>query len=83
MPQSAERLKVETQAEPAPAIPRKFFDEMREQDGAVRHAYAALAELLDGLSLDSLVTKQGAAEECSAGSALPSRCMAKAARPSG
>ena len=36
---------------------------MRAPDGTVRHAYAALAELLDDLSIESLVTKQTAAEE--------------------
>src|SRR5689334_2620250 len=36
---------------------------MRAPDGKVRHAYAALAGMLDNLSIDSLVTKQNAAEE--------------------
>jgi len=36
---------------------------MRAPDGTVRHAYAELAGLLDNLSIDSLVTKQNAAEE--------------------
>ncbi|HSB59222.1 MAG TPA: circularly permuted type 2 ATP-grasp protein, partial [Methyloceanibacter sp.] len=47
----------------APAPTRRFFDEMREPDGTVRPAYADFAELLDDLSIDSLVTKQTAAEE--------------------
>ena len=36
---------------------------MREPDGTVRPAYADFAELLDDLSIESLVTKQAAAEE--------------------
>ena len=36
---------------------------MRAPDGRVRLAYADFAELLDGLSIESLVTKQIAAEE--------------------
>jgi uncharacterized circularly permuted ATP-grasp superfamily protein len=47
----------------APAPSRRFFDEMREPDGTVRPAYADFAELLDDLSIESLVTKQAAAEE--------------------
>ncbi len=47
----------------APEPSCNFFNEMRAPDGKVRHAYAALAELLDGLSIESLVTKQSAAEE--------------------
>jgi hypothetical protein len=35
---------------------------MREPDGTVRPAYADFAELLDDLSIESLVTKQAAAE---------------------
>ena len=71
MPQSAEKLiarAAETgsaapqEAEPA-ALPRKFFDEMRAPDGKVRRTYGALASLLDDLSIESLVTKQNAAEE--------------------
>jgi uncharacterized circularly permuted ATP-grasp superfamily protein len=63
LPQTAERVSVEAKAE-EPALPsRKFFDEMRSPDGTVRHAYAELASLLDNLSIDSLVTKQSAAEE--------------------
>ena len=50
-------------AEEPSLLSRKFFDEMREPDGSVRHAYAELAGLLDNLSIDSLVTKQNAAEE--------------------
>ena len=42
---------------------RKFFDEMRDETGKVRPAYAAFAGLLDDLSIESLVTKQAAAEE--------------------
>jgi uncharacterized circularly permuted ATP-grasp superfamily protein len=71
LPQSAEKLtarSVETgsaapqEAELA-ALPRKFFDEMRAPDGNVRRTYDALASLLDDLSIESLVTKQNAAEE--------------------
>ena len=63
MPQSALRISVEAEAKGAPALSPKFFDEMRAPDGTVRAAYAALAGLLDNLSIDSLVTKQNAAEE--------------------
>ena len=63
MPQTVERASVEAGAEEPSLLPRKFFDEMRDADGKVRPAYAALAGLLDGLSIDSLVTKQKAAEE--------------------
>ena len=41
----------------------KFFNEMRDADGNVRPAYKQLAEFLDGLSMESLVTKQQAADE--------------------
>ena len=54
---------MEADAERPSALPPKFFDEMRAPDGTVRPAYAALAGLLDNLSIDSLVTKQNAAEE--------------------
>ena len=63
MPQSAERVSVEERPEAPSLLSRKFFDEMRTPDGKVRHAYAALAGMLDNLSIDSLVTKQNAAEE--------------------
>jgi uncharacterized circularly permuted ATP-grasp superfamily protein len=56
-------MSVEAEAKAAPALPPRFFDEMRAPDGTVRPAYAALAGLLDNLSIDSLVTKQNAAEE--------------------
>jgi uncharacterized circularly permuted ATP-grasp superfamily protein len=63
LPQIAEKVSVEAKAgQPASPAP-KFFDEMREPDGTVRHAYGELASLLDNLSIDSLVTKQSAAEE--------------------
>jgi uncharacterized circularly permuted ATP-grasp superfamily protein len=63
LPQTAEWVSVEAKAG-EPALPsRKFFDEMRSPDGTVRRAYAELASLLDNLSIDSLVTKQSAAEE--------------------
>jgi hypothetical protein len=55
---------------------------MRAPDGKVRRTYAELAGLLDNLSPESLVTKQNAAESCSAGSASPSPSMPKGARPS-
>jgi uncharacterized circularly permuted ATP-grasp superfamily protein len=58
----AERLELRVDAEPL-AISRWFFDEMRAPDGGIRPAYGSFAELLDGLSIDSLVTKQAAAEE--------------------
>lgn len=63
MPQSAEKLRVNAGEVSASAPSAKFFDEMRAPDGAVRPSYAALADLLDGLSIESLVTKQSAAEE--------------------
>jgi uncharacterized circularly permuted ATP-grasp superfamily protein len=40
----------------------KFFNEMRDSQGNVRPAYKQLAEFLDGLSLESLATKQEAAD---------------------
>jgi uncharacterized circularly permuted ATP-grasp superfamily protein len=63
LPQSAERIDVEAEAPSPPTLSPKSFDEMRSPDGTVRPAYAALAGLLDNLSIDSLVTKQNAAEE--------------------
>jgi uncharacterized circularly permuted ATP-grasp superfamily protein len=51
------------QAVPAAVNSRKFFDEMHTADGDVRRAYAALASLIDDLSIETLVTKQSAAEE--------------------
>jgi uncharacterized circularly permuted ATP-grasp superfamily protein len=63
LPQIAEKVSVEAKAEQPASPSRKFFDEMREPDGTVRRAYAELASLLDNLSIDSLVTKQSAAEE--------------------
>ncbi len=64
MPQNTNTLTAEIEADDSPAdYYRKFFNEMREPDGGVRPAYAALAELLDNLSIDSLVTKQNAADE--------------------
>ena len=36
---------------------------MRDETGKVRPAFAAFAQLLDGLSMESLVNKQKAAEE--------------------
>ncbi|HET9572596.1 MAG TPA: hypothetical protein VFP29_02600, partial [Methyloceanibacter sp.] len=61
MPQSAERVSVDERRETPSQPPRQFFDEMRAPDGKVRHAYAALAGMLDNLSIDSLATKQNAA----------------------
>jgi uncharacterized circularly permuted ATP-grasp superfamily protein len=63
LPQIAETVSIEATAERPDSPSRKFFDEMREPDGTVRRAYAELASLLDNLSIDSLVTKQSAAEE--------------------
>ena len=54
---------VEARVREAPTPSRRFFDEMRAPDGRVRLAYADFAGLLDGLSIESLVTKQIAAEE--------------------
>src|SRR5262249_38220273 len=58
---TAEGLEERLRSEPA--LPRKFFDEMRSPDGEVRPAYADFAGLLDGLSIESLVTMQAQAEE--------------------
>ena len=63
MPQTVERASVEAGAEELSLRSRKFFDEMRDETGKVRPAFAAFAELLEGLSMESLVTKQKAAEE--------------------
>jgi uncharacterized circularly permuted ATP-grasp superfamily protein len=63
LPQTAERVNSGETADQAALLSRKFFDEMRTPDGEVRRTYAALAGLLDNLSIDSLVTKQNAAEE--------------------
>jgi uncharacterized circularly permuted ATP-grasp superfamily protein len=64
LPQNTNTLTAEIEAEDSPVdYYRNFFNEMREPDGGVRPAYAALAELLDNLSIDSLVTKQNAADE--------------------
>jgi uncharacterized circularly permuted ATP-grasp superfamily protein len=63
LPQTAERVSTGEKAEAPSLLSRKFFDEMRAPDGQVRRAYAALAGLLDNLSIESLVTKQNAAEE--------------------
>ncbi len=71
MPQSAETLVAKAASEVLPAAqagktsasPRQFFDEMHTADGDVRRAYAALASLIDDLSIETLVTKQNAAEE--------------------
>jgi len=57
-----EKVDVQVRDEP-PAPSRRFFDEMRGPDGQVRPAYADFARLLDNLSMESLVTKQKAAEE--------------------
>ena len=56
---------------------------MRAPDGTVRHAYAELAGLLDNLSIDSLVTKQNAAEELFRRLGITLQSTPKAARPSG
>jgi uncharacterized circularly permuted ATP-grasp superfamily protein len=56
-------VSVEERPEAPSQLSRKFFDEMRAPDGKVRHAYAELASMLDDLSIDSLVTKQNAADE--------------------
>jgi uncharacterized circularly permuted ATP-grasp superfamily protein len=60
---SVERVSVSAGSEAPKAPPRKFFDEMRDETGKVRPAYAAFAGLLDDLSIESLVIKQAAAEE--------------------
>ncbi len=63
MPQITDILTAEAKADDPADLYRKFFNEMREPDGTVRPAYAALADLLDNLSIESLVTKQHAADE--------------------
>ena len=63
MPQTIDTLTAEAKADQPADLYRKFFNEMRGSDGTVRPAYAALAHLLDNLSIDSLVTKQHAADE--------------------
>ena len=70
------------EADPADLYSR-FFNEMREPDGTVRPAYAALASLLDNLSIESLVTKQRAADELFRRLASPSPFTPRAALPSG
>ncbi len=59
---STEKLDARARPE-APLASRTFFDEMRAPGGSVRPAYADFARLLDDLSMESLVTKQKAAEE--------------------
>jgi len=63
LPQTIDTLTAEAKADQPADLYRKFFNEMRGSDGTVRPAYAALAHLLDNLSIDSLVTKQHAADE--------------------
>ena len=63
MPQDTDTLTAETEAHDPAEYYRKFFNEMRGPDGEVRPAYTAFAELLDNLSIESLVTKQNAADE--------------------
>jgi len=63
LPQSTETLTVEAKADNSADLYRNFFNEMREPDGTVRLPYAALADLIDNLSIESLVTKQRAADE--------------------
>ncbi len=63
MPQTDETLTAEAGAGDSADLYRHFFNEMREPDGTVRPAYAALADLLENLSIESLVTKQQAADE--------------------
>jgi len=63
LPQTIETLTAEAKADDAADLYRHFFNEMREPDGTVRPAYAELAALLDNVSIESLVTKQQAADE--------------------
>ena len=63
MPQDTDTLTAEIRTDHPVEYYRKFFNEMREPNGEVRPAYKALAELLDNLSIESLVTKQNAADE--------------------
>ena len=62
MPQDTDTLTAEETPQEAAKYYRKFFNEMRDADGTVRPAYKELAKLLDGLSIESLVTKQEAAD---------------------
>jgi uncharacterized circularly permuted ATP-grasp superfamily protein len=63
LPQSAEILAVRPGAQPLSRPPCRFFNEMRDEAGQVRPAYADFAKLLDGLPAESLTLKQAAAEE--------------------
>jgi uncharacterized circularly permuted ATP-grasp superfamily protein len=63
LPQTDEILTAEAGAGDSADLYRHFFNEMREPDGTVRPAYAALADLLENVSIESLVTKQQAADE--------------------
>lgn len=57
-----ERLRTRAGLDAEAPSPR-FFNEMIGADGKVRRAYAEFAGLLDNLSVESLATKQSAAEE--------------------
>lgn len=69
MPQDTDILPQDTEMLTAGNVPQgaaeyytKFFNEMRDAEGNVRLAYKQLAKFLDGLSIESLATKQDAAD---------------------
>lgn len=62
MPQDTDTLTAGDIPQNAAEYYTKFFNEMMDADGGVRPAYKQLAKLLDGLSTESLVTKQEAAD---------------------
>ncbi|MGD2025877.1 MAG: circularly permuted type 2 ATP-grasp protein, partial [Methyloceanibacter sp.] len=62
MPQDTDTLSAGDVPADAAEYYQKFFNEMRDAHGNVRPAYKQLAKFLDGLSMDSLATKQEAAD---------------------
>jgi uncharacterized circularly permuted ATP-grasp superfamily protein len=63
LPRNTDTLTAEAKPDGPADVYAKFFNEMRGPDGEVRPAYAELADILDNLSIESLVTKQRAADE--------------------
>lgn len=62
MPQDTETLMAGEVPTDSAEYYARFFNEMKDSEGNVRPAYKQLAEFLDGLSLESLATKQEAAD---------------------
>ncbi len=62
MPQDTDTLSAGDVPADAAEYYQKFFNEMRDAHGNVRPAYKQLAKFLDGLSMESLATKQEAAD---------------------